>query len=164
MSYETIAIWSRIIGTLVVLGILWYVFARFIAPAIAQAQEAKNAEIGRAEQRCKDAKAEIAAAQAEIAQAETDAGAIRARAQADAKRERDAATAQAQEAGERLLRNADGELERARMTARDALRVQMIEQALELARGEAGQRVDSTRNAELVDKFVGSLESGGGHG
>lgn len=160
MSYEAIAIWSRILGTAAVLAILWYAFVRFLAPAIARAQEARNEEIAQAEQRRDAAKAQIAAAQAEIAQAERDAQAIRSRADADAKREREAAKAQAWEAGERLVRAADGELGRARAAARDALRLELIEKALRQARQEAEARVDAAHNARLVDAFVTSLEGG----
>lgn len=164
MSYEAIAIWSRIIGTFVVLAILWYVFVRFMAPAIARAQQTKNEEIAAAERRREAAKTQIAAAQAELAQAERDAEAIRARAEADAKREREAAKTQASETGERLVRAAGGELDRARAAARDALRIELIEKALQEARREAGARVDAARNAQLVDAFVASLERGEHHG
>jgi F-type H+-transporting ATPase subunit b len=164
MSYEAIAVWSRIIGTVAVLAILWYVFARFLAPAIARAQQAKNEEIAHAEERRSAAQAQIAAVRAEIEQAERDAAAIRARAESDAKREREAATAQAAEAGERLVRNAEGELARARAAARDALRVELIEKALQLARREADGRIDPALNAQLAGNFVGSLEAGGPRG
>lgn len=160
MSYEEIAIWSRIIGTVVVLAILWYIFARFIAPAIARAQESKNEEIALAERRRDAAKAEIAAAQAVVAQSEQDAKAIRERVEAEARREREQALAQVREAGERALRNASGELERARLNARAAFRVELIERALRTARAEAEARIDPARNAELVGTFVASLERG----
>lgn len=164
MSYEEIAIWSRIIGTVAVLLLLWYVFKRFLAPAIASAQEAKNEEIALAERRRDAAKAEIAAAQGTLARAEEDAKAILARAEADARREREQALAQAREAGERALRNASGELERARRNAHDAFRVDLIEKALHAARSDARARIDSARNAELVAAFVASLEAGERHG
>ncbi len=160
MSYEAVALWSRIIGTVVVLAILWWAFRRFMVPAITRAQQAKNEEIARAEQRRDAAKAEIAAAQAELDQAERDAQAIRARVEADIARERDQALAQARDAGERAVRNAQGELERARANALVALRIELIEKALELARRDAEARVDQAANAELVDAFVGGLERG----
>lgn len=160
MSYELIAVWSRIIGTVVVLGFLWYIFARFLAPAIASAQQAKNEEIARAEQRRDAAKAEIAAAAAEATQAERDAESILARAQADAHREREQALAQVRESGERALRSAEGELARARLNAQAALRIELIEKALDAARRDAETRVDPVYNAALVDKFVRSLEAG----
>jgi F-type H+-transporting ATPase subunit b len=164
MTYESIAIWSRVIGTVVVLALLWYIFAKFLAPAIARAQEAKNEEIARAEQRRDAARTEIAAAQAAVAQAEADARAIRARAEADAHREREQALAQAREAGERSVRNAEGELARGRVNAQAALRVELIEKALDAARRDAEARVDPTYNAALVGKFLNSLEAGDARG
>jgi F-type H+-transporting ATPase subunit b len=164
MSYESIAIWSRIIGTVVVLAMLWYVFVRFLAPAIARAQEAKNEEIAHAEQRRDAAKAEIAAARAEAAQAEHDAQSIRERAESDARREREQALAQARESGDRSVRNAEGELARGRVNAQSTLRIELIEKALDAARRDAEARVDPAYNAALVDKFLTSLEAGEARG
>lgn len=158
MTYEAIAIWSRIIGTVVVLALLWYVFVRFIAPAIARAQDAKNEEIARAEQRRDAAKAEIAAAEAEVAQAEHDAHAIGERAEAEARREREQALAQLRDAGERAVRNAEGELGRARESARAALRIELVEKALDAARRDAEKRVDPAFNTALIGTFVTHLE------
>ena len=158
MTYEAVAIWSRIIGTVAVLALLWYVFARFIAPAILQAQEAKNEEIARAEQRRDAAKAEITAAEAEVSQAEHDAQAIAERAEAEARREHEHAVTQLREAGERAVRSAEGELSRARENARAALRIELVEKALDAARRDAEKRVDPAYNTRLIGTFVTQLE------
>lgn len=164
MTYADIAVWSRIIGTVITLAILWWVFARYIAPAIVRAQEAKNAELSHAEQRRDAAKAEVDAAISALAEADRDAEAIRRRGQDEARRDREKALADAREAGERVLRNAEGELDRARGAARAALRVELIEKALRAARETANARVDTGANAELIRAFAATLERGGRRG
>jgi F-type H+-transporting ATPase subunit b len=164
MSYDQIAIWARVGHTVLVIALLWWLFKRFLAPTVARAQQAKNEEIALAERRRDAAKEQISTAEAEIEQAAKDAQAIRARAEADVRRERELAVAQAWEAGERVIRHADGELERSRLAARAALRIRLIEQALQLARREADAQIDAARNAELVGRFVGSLERSDGRG
>ncbi|HXP94381.1 MAG TPA: hypothetical protein VN905_13000 [Candidatus Binatia bacterium] len=158
MSYEEIAIYSRIIGTLVVFGMLWYLFARFAAPVITRAQELKNEEIARAERRRTAERTRLDTMIAELTEATRAADAIRRTAEDVARRERERAVAQTREAGERALRNADGELDRARATARDALRIELIEKALQRASREASAHVDAKRNAALIDEFLGKLE------
>lgn len=158
MSYEQIAIWSRILGTLVVLWLIYYSFVRYIVPAIAQAQEAKNAEIALAEHRRDAARTEVDRAISALTEAARDAEAIRKRVADEAHREREKALAEAREAGERALSNAAGELDRARFAARDRLRVELIEKALQKAREDANARIDNAKNAEIVSRFVGTLE------
>ncbi len=158
MSYEQIAIYSRIVGTLVVFGILWYLFRRFLAPVIARAQELKNEEIARAERRRTAERTRLDTMIAELTEASRAADAIRRTAEDAARREREQGVAQSREAGERALRNADGELERARMAARDTLRIELIEKALQRASREAAAQVDAKRNTALIDEFLGKLE------
>ena len=63
------------------------------------------------------------------------------------------------DAGERALADAARELERARTAARQRLRDDLVERALELARQEATQRIGPALDARLVDRFADSLES-----
>lgn len=158
MSYEAIAIWSRIIGTVAVLWLLYYWFVKYLVPAIGNAQEAKNAEIAQAEERRDAARAGVDKAIGELAEASRDAESIRQRVSDEANRDREKAMAEAREAGERAMYNASGELDRARQSARDRLRVELIEKALKQARDDASERVDNAKNAEIVSRFVGSLE------
>jgi F0F1-type ATP synthase membrane subunit b/b' len=158
MSYEAIAIWSRIIGTAVVLWMLYYGFVKYLVPAIGHAQEAKNAEIAQAEERRDVARTDVDKAITELAEAGRDAEAIRQRVSDEANRDREKAITEAREAGERAMHNASGELDRARQSARDRLRVELIEKALKQARDDASARIDTAKNAEIVSRFVGSLE------
>jgi F-type H+-transporting ATPase subunit b len=158
MSYEAIAVWSRIIGTVVVLWMLYYAFVKYLVPTIRKAQEAKNAEIAHAEERRDASRADVDKAIAALSEASRDAESIRQRVSDEANRDREKAMAEAREAGERAMHNASGELDRARQSARDRLRVELIEKALKQARDDASARIDTAKNAEIVSRFVGSLE------
>jgi F0F1-type ATP synthase membrane subunit b/b' len=70
--------------------------------------------------------------------------------------------AEATEAGERALRDAGGELERARAAARLRLRDELLERALQIARHDAVERVGPALDSRLVERFVGSLEESAG--
>ena len=62
----------------------------------------------------------------------------------------------------RLIQNARGELDRARIAGRDKLRVEFIEKALNRARELASAQVNDTVNARLVAKTVDELTLGKG--
>jgi F-type H+-transporting ATPase subunit b len=156
--YEHLAAWSRLLSTLVFFGVLWWVWQRFIAPAVAKAQQTRNEEISEGERRLEAARSELKAAAADVTQAGEDAQAIVARARADARRDHERLLREAGDAGERAVRNADGELERARAAARDAVRLDLIEKAVRLARTEASARVDDHLQGALVESFVATLE------
>ncbi len=164
MNYEAISIWSQVISAILFAVVLVWMFRKFLTPAIAAAQQARNHEIEAAEQRRDTARAEVDSMQAVLQDAERDAASIRQRADADALREREQAISEAREEGERTLRNAQGELQRSRVTAREVLRGELVEGALEIARSQASARVDGALNDRLVGALVDTLERGGKHG
>jgi F-type H+-transporting ATPase subunit b len=104
----------------------------------------------------------VEAARQELLRAEQDARRIRETIERDARREAQDILAEANAEARRLIHNAHGEFERARLAARDKLRVEMIERALELARKEAASRIDERVDVKLVDRFIAELERGGG--
>ena len=120
----------------------------------------KNAEIGESEERRERMRRDLAAAQAEVGNAESDAKEIRARIEVVTNRERTHSLESAKLEAERIVRNAEGELNRARMSARDRLRIEFIEKALLKARAEAAARVDASTNARLVNATVDDLAKG----
>ena len=75
------------------------------------------------------------------------------------KLEYDAAVADAKEPGERTLRNARGELDRALAGARERLRQDLVVKAFSLARGDAERGMDPAVNERLLSGFVASLEA-----
>jgi F0F1-type ATP synthase membrane subunit b/b' len=161
MNYEEIAKWSDIISAILFVVVLVYLWVKYIQPAVLAAQEKSNALIAEAERHRDEAKAALGVLQREVESAKHDAELIRQRAQEQAKREAAAMVADAKATGERALHNAQGELERARAAARQTVRVELAEKALDLARKQAGARVDGTVNTKLVQSFVAALERGG---
>ena len=162
MSLELLAQVSQIVGAIVFLIVAVLVWNRFIAPAVKAYTAAKNAELAEAESRREHMRADVAAARGEIETAEADAKMMAERAQLAVQRDRAKAIDDAQHEAERIVRNAEGELDRARMAARDRLRVEFIEKALAKARADATARVTDAANATLVRAVVDDLVRGKG--
>jgi len=156
--YVQVAIWSQVVSALLFFAVLVWLWLRFIQPAVLAAQDNSNKLIAEAERRRDDAKTALDVLGEEIGGAKHDAELIAARAAAQAEHEYAASVAEANEAGERTLRNAAAELGRARMAAGDRLRVEMLDRALAQARVDAEHRVDAAVNATLVDRFIAGLE------
>lgn len=157
MSLQLLAMWSQIVGAIIFLLVAIWIWNKYIAPAVKAYQASKNAELAEAEARRERLRADLAAARAEVERAEADAKEIRARALADAKREHEHLLLLAGADAERIGRNAEGELERARIAARDRLRIELIDKALAKARLEAPARVDPATNERLVRRTVNDL-------
>ncbi len=158
MNYEEISKWSDIVSALLFMGVLVWLWVKFIAPAVFAAQENSNRQIAEAERHRDEAKAALEALRSEIESAKHDAQLIAARASDQAQRESETQLREAREAGERVLRNAGGELDRARAQARETLRDELAEKALTSARARARQLVDSRMNSELAQRFVADLK------
>ncbi len=157
--YEQLAIGSQVVASVLFLVVLVILWNRYVSPAVIASQTRKNTELAESEARRDAARAETEVARGEIARAEDDARTIRARGEADAKRTREAILAAANAEGERLVRNADGELDRGRAAARDRLRTDMLEKAMQIAR-EASLHLDEATNRRLVGEAVDSAERG----
>lgn len=160
--FEQIALWSQVAGAVAFLVVLVLMFRKYMIPAVEANQAARNAQLAEAEARRVRMQTEAAKARADIEAADRDAAEIRGRVERVAKRDRAHALDEANAEGERLVRNAEGELERARLAARDRLRVELIEKALVKARAQAYARVSDTVNQALVEKTVADLTRGNG--
>lgn len=160
MSYGEIARWSVVASSLFFAILIVWGFRKLAIPAITAAQEAKNQEIAMAELRLQQMKVKAEELRAQLASADLDAQAIRQRSREQAQREREAAVQEAKLAGERALRNAEGELGRARIAAGEALREDLLNKALQLARTGAAEKSDRAVNAKLVDRFIDTIERG----
>jgi len=158
--FESVALWSQVVGALAFLLVLVLMFRKYLIPAVVANEQARNAEIVEAENRLARMKAAADKARAEVETADRDAAEIRGRVERVAGREREHALAEANAEGNRLLRNAEGELERGRFVARDRLRVEFIEKALARARTEAVSRVDDALNRALVNRTVDDFARG----
>jgi F0F1-type ATP synthase membrane subunit b/b' len=161
MNYEAIAEWSQVASAVLFLGVLVWMWFKFIQPAVLAAQVAQNARINEAERHRDEAKAALEGLHSEIGRAEQDAVAIKDRIAAFVATERETILREAREAGERALRDAEGELARARAAARVQLRDELIEKALAAARETAARRMDAAAEKKLAGSFVQSLERSG---
>ena len=159
--YASLATWSQVFGSIAFLAVLVYLFNRFVAPAVVASQERKNAELLEAERRRDAAKEDVVAAQRDREAADAAVAGIRERAKRDSEREHSRIVADATGEGERLVRNAQGELGRARDAARDVLREEILDRALQVAR-DAAARVDDATNERLVASVVAGIERDGG--
>jgi F0F1-type ATP synthase membrane subunit b/b' len=159
--YQQVAIWSQVAGSVAFIIVLIYAWNRWITPFMAHQRDIKNAELAEAERRRDAAKEEIDVARRELSTATAESASIRTRGASDAQALRERIVAGAKREGERQVHNADGELERGRLAARDTLRLELIDKALEIARSSASKLGDDT-NRRLVGDVVETLERGGG--
>ena len=157
--YEQLSTGSQVVASILFIVALVILWRKYLTPAVLASQARKNAEIADAEARRDAARAETTVAQAEVAKADDDARAIRARAQTDATRTREKILADAKAEAERLAHNADGELERGRTAARDRLRTDLLEKAMQIAR-EASAHLDEATNRRLIGEAVDAAERG----
>ncbi|HEX4012560.1 MAG TPA: hypothetical protein VHX17_01585 [Candidatus Cybelea sp.] len=161
--YIQIAVWSQVASSVIFIGVLVYMWKRFAMPVLMAAQERSNRQIAEAERHRDEVKGALGALHDEIASAGRDARLIAQRADLHAAREREAMIAEATESGERSLRDAQGELERARAAARQRLRDELVERALTIAREDAVQRIGPSLDERLIAGFASTLgEASGG--
>jgi F0F1-type ATP synthase membrane subunit b/b' len=159
--YESLAVWSQVVASLLFIVAMIVIWVKFIAPAVLASQARKNAELLDSERRRDEAKAEAEKAQAAIAEADADALAIRERAQADAARLHEKIISEGIAEGNHLMHNAEGELERSRAAAREQLRTELLERALAIAR-ESAATLDDGTNTRLVGEAIVTAERTGG--
>lgn len=160
--YLKIALYSQVISAIVFIAVLVWMWVRWILPVVMSAQDRSNKQIAEAVRHRDEAHDALAALHGEIESARRDAGLIVERAEVHGQHERESALAEATAAGERQMREAAGELERAREAARHRLRDELVAGALRIARAEAPQRLGPAGERRLVDAVVGSLESSHG--
>ncbi len=156
--YFHIAVWSQIVSSVLFIGVLVFMWFRWLLPVFLAAQERSNRQIAEAERHRDEVKGALEALREQIASAHHDAQLIDQRASRRAEHERELLRKEATEAGERALADANRELERARVEARHRLRDEMLEAALRLARESAMQRVGPDLDARFVDRFTDSLD------
>ncbi|MGB6984656.1 MAG: hypothetical protein WBD74_01630 [Candidatus Aquilonibacter sp.] len=160
MNYDAIAFWSQIAGFVLFAAALVWAWNTWLTPALTTSAKASNDRLSLAERHREEMYAAVESLRRAIDGAKLDAQAMIARVKDRAQHERDAILAEAKDAGERSLRNADGELARARMAAREQLREALASKALEIARTSATMRIDTTTNARLVDEFIEQVSRG----
>lgn len=156
--YLQIAVWSQIASSIVFIGVLIYMWNRWLMPVVLAAQERSNRQIAEAERHRDEVKGALEVLRQEIETARHDAQLIAERASRRGQHERELLIKEATDAGERALADAGRELERARAAAKHRLRDEILERALRIAREDASRRVGPELDARFVDRFAGELE------
>jgi F0F1-type ATP synthase membrane subunit b/b' len=160
MNYEVIAQYSEIIGGFAFLIVMIWLFAKFALPAVRAGEVSRNADLVNAEHRREQLRLDVSEARAEVEAASRDALAIHARSETDARHEHEQILTDARREGLRLLQNARGELDRGRIAAKDKLRIELIEKALNRARALATEQLSDESNAKLVNKTFDNVTVG----
>jgi F0F1-type ATP synthase membrane subunit b/b' len=155
--YDVLAQWSEIVGGFAFIIVAIFLFIKYVLPAVRSNQIARNAELVNAEERREALRTEVGKARSELESADRDARSIKERGLADAAREHERLIADARADGDRVIANAQNELGRARAAAQAQMRAEFIARALELARANAGSRIDAPTNARLVGSTVQTL-------
>jgi F0F1-type ATP synthase membrane subunit b/b' len=158
--YEGVAVYSQVVASILFIVVMVILWVRLVAPAVVASQARKNAELAEAEARRDKARDEIDDAQKEVRAAEEQVRTIVSRAQSDAARVAEKILSDANAEGIRAIKTADGELERGRSAARDALRADLLEKAITIARG-ASAGLDAATDKRLVDETVDTAERKG---
>lgn len=160
MNYEVIAQYSEIIGGFAFLIVMIWLFSKYALPAVRAGQVARNADLVNAEHRRESLRQDVSEARAEVEAASRDALAIAARSETDARHEHENILTDARREGMRLLQNARGELDRGRISAKDKLRIELIEKALNRARVLASEQLSDDGNTRLVTKTFDDVTAG----
>jgi len=156
--YFEIAIWSQVVSSIVFLGVLVFMWFKWLLPVFMAAQQRSNQQIAEAERHRDEVKAALETLRGEIETAQHDAKLIEERARARTVHEREATLKETRDAGERAVADAALEIDRARAAARVRLRDDLADAALRIARDDAQRRVGPATDARFVEEFTGSLE------
>lgn len=162
-EYQAYAVWSVVASSVIFALVIVFVFSKYLAPAIAAAQQARNEQIAAAERERDRALAELQALRGEQLQLDESLAQMRLRAQSEAKSERERIIHEAQTEGDRLIRNAEGELDRSRAAAKSDFQAELLSKAIVRARERAAREIDEQRDARIIGAFAQSLHKSDGN-
>src|SRR3712207_515311 len=155
--------WGEIIIGLIAFGIVFFVFAKFVAPRFEQVFQARRAAIEggieRAEAMQAEAKAALERYQAQLAEARTEAAQIREQARSEGQQILEELRTQAQEESARIVARGEEQLASQRQQVVNELRGQIGALAVELAGKVVGESLaDDARRSGTVDRFLTELD------
>jgi len=153
---------AEVIAGFVFLGLLWLVFAKFVAPMFEKMYQERSSQIEGGIARAQKAEAEAAAAkqqyEAQLANARQDAARLREDAKAQAALAAKQAHDQAVQDAQRLLDQARAQVEAERLAAREQLRGEIGGLATTLAGRIVGESlIDPSRASSTIDRFLKEL-------
>ena len=153
---------AEVIAGFVFLGLLWFVFAKFVAPMFEKMYQERSNQIEGGIARAQRAEAEAAAAkqqyEAQLANARADAAKLREDAKAQAALAAKQAHDQAVLDAQRLLDQARAQAEAEQTAAREQLRGEIGNLATTLAGRIVGESlIDQDRATSTIDRFLAEL-------
>jgi F-type H+-transporting ATPase subunit b len=156
--------WGEIIIGLIAFAIVYFVFAKFVAPRFEQVfrarREAIEGGIERAEAMQAEAKAALEQYRAQLADARNEAAQIRDQARAEGQQILEELRVQAQEESARIIARGEEQLATARQQIVNELRGQVGALAVELAgRILEESLADEARRRGTVDRFLDELDT-----
>jgi F-type H+-transporting ATPase subunit b len=154
---------SEIILGFIAFAVVFFVFARFVAPRFEQVfrarREAIEGGIERAERMQAEAKAALEQYQAQLAEARTEAAQIRESARAEGQQILEELRTQAQEESARILARGEEQLAASRQQVVSQLRGEIGTLAVQLAGRVVGESLeDDARRRGTVDRFLDQLD------
>jgi F-type H+-transporting ATPase subunit b len=163
--------WGEIIVGLIAFAIVYFVFAKFVAPRFEQVfqarREAIEGGIEQAEAMQAEAKAALEQYKAQLADARAEAAQIRDQARAEGQQILEELRAQAREESARIVARGEEQLATARQQVVNELRGQIGTLAVDLAGRIVGESLaDDARRSGTVDRFLAELDgmTAGGDG
>ena len=156
--------WGEIIVGTIAFAIVYFVFAKFVAPRFEQVfrarREAIEGGIERAETMQAEAQAALERYRAQLAEARTEAAQIRDQARAEGQQILEELRAQAQEESARIVARGEEQLATARQQVVNELRGQIGTLAVQLAGQVVGESLaEEARRRGTVDRFLDELEA-----
>src|SRR5918999_2890588 len=154
---------GEIIVGLIAFAIVFFVFAKYVAPRFEQVfrarREAIEGGIERAEAMQAEAKAALEQYRAQLAEARNEAAQIRDHARAEGQQILEELRAQAQEESARIVARGEEQLATARQQVVNELRGQIGRLAVDLAGRVVGESLeDQARRSGTVDRFLDQLD------
>src|SRR5215207_1828237 len=154
---------GEIIVGLIAFAVVYFVFAKFVAPRFEQVflarREAIEGGIERAEAMQAEAKAALEQYRAQLAEARSEAAQIRDQARAEGQQILEELRVQAQEESARIVARGEEQLATARQQVVNELRGQIGTLAVDLAGRVVGESLaDDVRRRGTVDRFLAELD------
>ena len=155
---------GEIIVGLIAFAIVYFVFAKFVAPRFEQVfrarREAIEGGIERAEAMQAEAQAALEQYRSQLAEARSEAAQIRDQARAEGQQIIEELRAQAQEESARIVARGEEQLATARQQVVNELRGQIGTLAVDLAGRVVGESLaDDVRRRGTVDRFLDELDA-----
>jgi F-type H+-transporting ATPase subunit b len=155
---------GEIIVGLIAFAIVFFVFAKYVAPRFEQVFQARRAAIEggieRAETMQVEAKAALDRYNAQLAEARTEAAQIREQARTEGQQILEELRVQAQEESARIVARGQEQIAAARQQVVNELRAQIGALAVDLAGRVVGESLaDDARRSGTVDRFLDELDS-----